>query len=57
MEKEFRIRDTVGVRNQKGRIAHKYKTCGTYTYSMMEHTQPPQNMNLSKGWMAMTLII
>jgi hypothetical protein len=49
MEKEFRIRDTVGVRNQKGRIAHKYKTCGTYTYSMMEHTQPPQNMNLSKG--------
>jgi hypothetical protein len=24
---------------------------------MMEHTQPPQNMNLSKGWMAMTLII
>jgi hypothetical protein len=29
MEKEFRIRDTVGLRNQKGRIAHKYKTCGT----------------------------
>jgi hypothetical protein len=31
MEKEFRIGDvvTVGVRNQKGRVVDKYKSCGT----------------------------